>query len=94
MVGASGVEQNGADIGELLGKARVATVAQTGEVLPHEHLPVAVRARADADRRDPKRLRHGFGRRGGHHLHEDAERARPLEGLGLLDESCGSVPPS
>src|SRR4029079_10194074 len=55
-VGARGIPEVGAQVGVLLHEPRRAPTAQPGHVLPDEHLGVAVRAGADADRRDAQRF--------------------------------------
>ena len=87
-VGAGGILEVTTQVGVLLDEPRRAAPAQAGHVLPHEHLRVAVRARADADGRDAQRLGDLRRDRRRDHLHDDREAARGLEREGVLDAAC------
>jgi hypothetical protein len=61
----------------------------------HEHLPVALRAGADADGRDRHRLADARGHRGRHEFEHHGERPGLLEPARLVDEArrAGLVAP-
>ncbi len=90
-VGPRGVAEGLAEVRVLLDEAGRAAAAQARHVLPDEHLGVAVRACADADRGDRERLGHPLRDRGGDHLHDDGEAAGRLEGEGVVERPLGGL---
>jgi hypothetical protein len=52
---------------------------ETEQVVPHEHLPVAIRSGADADRRDRQRLGDALRDRCGNGFEDERETAGSLE---------------
>ena len=77
-----GVAERAPQVGVVLDEAREGAPAEPGHVLPDQHLPVAVDARADADGGDHQLGGHPLGDVGGHHLQHDREGARVLQGQG------------
>ena len=55
-------------------------------IVHHEHLPVAMRARADADGRHARLLGHLGGKVGGDLFEHVREHARLLNGFGVAEE--------
>ena len=83
--------QFAADVRESLDEARGLSGAESGHVLPDQHLGIAVRTRADPDRRDGQLasdLSRQFGR---HHLHYDGKCSRFGDGDRVVDGLFGSV---
>ena len=62
-----------------------------GHVRPDQHLRVAVRAGADADRRDDQLGGDPLGDVGRHHLQHDRERPRRLQRQRVLDQPLAGV---
>src|SRR6266849_2062308 len=76
-------------VGVPLHELRRLAGGQAQHVVEDEHLPVRARPRADADGRDSKRSRHSGRDLARHALEDDAERARPLELLGVRKDARG-----
>src|SRR5258705_3808193 len=64
------------EICERLGEARWRRLAKAEHVMHHEHLAVAIRTRADSDRRDLDAMRYLTSERWRHTLDHDRECAR------------------
>src|SRR6185437_6471511 len=80
-----GIAEDAGEVGVALGELRCAR-RQAGHVLPDQDLCVALRAGADADRRDVQRLGYLPREWRGDALKDDRERAGGFEGLGVMQQ--------
>jgi hypothetical protein len=73
------------DVGKLLGVFRDEIGIKPQDIVDDLHLPVAARARPDADGRDGKPAGNQSGEGGGNRFQYDGVGARLLNGLGIPD---------
>src|SRR5579862_5509244 len=81
-----GVPDGAADIHVLSGEGRFRVSAQAEDVMSHEYLAVAVRARPDADDGDVQTPGDFAGDVGGHALDYERKRSSILKGDGIGDQ--------